>query len=231
MSPMPYYVSPEQFMKDKADYARKGIARGRSIVACECGPGILVVAENPSATLHKISEIYDRICFAAVGKYNEFENLRIAGVRLADMRGYSYSREDVTAKSVANAYAQALGSIFTEQMKPFEVEILVAQVGEDQDSDEMYRVLYDGSLQDEHDVVAMGGHADSLMQALRSGYRTGLEMSDAIRLGARALAEADPSRPLLASNLEVALLDRTRARRAFRRVATEEVEAALVDVG
>ncbi|MFA5889487.1 MAG: proteasome subunit alpha [Actinomycetota bacterium] len=231
MSPMPYYVSPEQFMKDKADYARKGIARGRSIVACECEPGILVVAENPSATLHKISEIYDRIGFAAVGKYNEFENLRIAGVRLADMRGYSYGREDVTAKSVANAYAQALGSIFTEQMKPFEVEILVAQVGANQDTDEMYRVLYDGSLQDEHDVVAMGGHAETLIQSLRQGYHTGMDLADAVRLGARALGDADPSRPLVARSLEVALLDRTRSRRAFRRIATEEVEAALAAIG
>jgi len=223
--PMPYYVSPEQMMKDRADYARKGIARGKSIVSVECEPGILIVAENPSSTLHKISEIYDRIGFAAVGKYNEFENFRIAGVRLADMRGYAYDREDVTAKSVANAYAQALGGIFTQEMKPFEIEILVAQVGPSQDGDEMYRVLYDGSLQDEQGVVAMGGHAEALMQSLSDGYQTGLDLQGALRLSWQALAAADPERPLRAEGLEVALLDRSRPRRAFRRLSDEEVEA------
>ncbi|MGZ4120557.1 MAG: proteasome subunit alpha [Actinomycetota bacterium] len=228
MSPAPYYyVSPEQMMKDRADYARKGIARGKSIVSVECEPGILIVAENPSATLHKISEIYDRIAFAAVGKYNEFENFRIAGVRLADMRGYAYGREDVTAKSVANAYAQALGRIFTQEMKPFEIEILVAQVGDTPDGDEMYRVLYDGSLQDEQGVVAMGGHADALMQSLSDGYEPGMNLAEALRLGGRALAAADPERPLRAEVLEVALLDRTRPRRTFRRLTDAEVEESL----
>jgi proteasome alpha subunit len=227
MAPMPYYVSPEQMMKDRADYARKGIARGKSIVSVECQPGILIVAENPSETLHKISEIYDRIAFAAVGKYNEFENFRIAGVRLADLRGYSYSREDVTAKSVANAYAQALGTIFTQEMKPFEIEILVAQVGETPDTDEMYRVLYDGSLQDEQGVVAMGGHAEALMQSLQNGYQPGLDLGAALRLGGEALAAADPERPLRAQVLEVALLDRSRPRRAFRRLSDAQVEELL----
>ncbi|MCA1831582.1 MAG: proteasome subunit alpha, partial [Actinobacteria bacterium] len=154
MTPMPYYVSPEQMMKDRADYARKGIARGRSLIAVEAADGILIAAENVSLTLHKISEIYDRIAFAAVGKYNEFENFRIAGVRLADLRGYSYGREDVTAKAVANAYAQALGNIFTQEMKPYEVELLVAQVGTEPAADELYRILYDGSVSDEQGFVA-----------------------------------------------------------------------------
>lgn len=227
MAPMPYYVSPEQLMKDRSDYARKGIARGRSIVALECAPGILIVAENPSETLHKVSEIYDRIAFAAVGKYNEFENFRIAGVRLADMRGFSYGREDVTAKSIANAYAQALGSIFTEQMKPYEIEILVAQVGETQAEDEMYRVLYEGSLQDEQGVIAMGGHADALMQALKAGYHEGLTLDDALRLGTSSLAAATPDRELTAEILEVALLERGRPRRAFRRLTDAEVSAVM----
>jgi len=225
--PMPYYVSPEQMMKDRADYARKGIARGKSIVSVECAPGILIVAENPSETLHKISEIYDRIAFAAVGKYNEFENFRIAGVRLADLRGYAYGREDVTAKSVANAYAQALGGIFTQEMKPFEIEILVAEVGDRPENDEMYRVLYDGSLQDEQGVVAMGGHADALIQSLREGYQEGMDVGAALRLSATALQAADPERPLRAQGLEVALLDRTRPRRAFRRLSDAEVEESL----
>jgi proteasome alpha subunit len=229
MSPMPYYVSPEQMMRDRADYARKGIARGKSIVAIECDPGILIIAENPSASLRKISELYDKIAFAGVGKYNEFENLRQAGVRLADMRGYAYGREDVMAKAVANAYAQALGSIFTEQMKPFEIEILVAQVGVSQDSDEMYRVVYDGSLYDEQGFMAMGGQSDTLMNTLREGYRPGLDLGEALRLGARSLAATDPPRELPANNLEVALLDRARPLRAFRRLPDGDVDALLRD--
>jgi proteasome alpha subunit len=155
--PLPYYVSPEQMMKDKAEYARKGIARGRSIVTLEYRDGILLVAENPSTLLHKVSEIYDRIAFAGVGKYNEFENLRIAGIRHADVKGYSYSRGDVTAKALANAYSQALGNIFTQDIKPFEVEVLVAEVGDaDGGKSEIYHILYDGTIEDEKNYAAMG---------------------------------------------------------------------------
>jgi proteasome alpha subunit len=227
MSPMPYYVSPEQLMKDRADYARKGIARGKSIIAIECLEGILLVAENPSATLHKISEIYDRIAFAAVGKYNEFENFRIAGVRLADLRGYSYGREDVTAKAIANAYAQTLGSIFTEQMKPYEIEVLVAQVGESQAHDELFRVLYDGSIADEQGFLAMGGQAEALSAKLQERYQEAMTFGDAFAIAATALSEVDPSRTLQAANLEVAALERTKSRRAFRRFADDEVAALL----
>lgn len=227
MPPMPYYVSPEQLMRDRADYARKGIARGKSIVSLECEPGIVMIAENPSSTLHKISELYDRIAFAAVGKYNEFESFRQAGVRLADLTGFQYAREDVTAKAVANAFAQALGSIFTEQMKPFEVEILVAQVGDAREGDEMYRVVYDGSLQDEQGFVSMGGHAENLNATLSEHYRPGLGLAEAIRLGVQALGGADPSRTLEAGALEVALLDRARPRRAFRRLSDVEVSGTL----
>jgi proteasome alpha subunit len=227
MSPMPYYVSPEQLMTDRADYARKGIARGKSIVSVECADGIIMVAENPSATLHKISEIYDRIAFAAVGKYNEFENFRIAGVRLADLRGYSYGREDVTAKAIANAYAQALGSIFTEQMKPYEVELLIAEVGTDQSADEMYRVRYDGSVNDEQGFVAMGGHEEQLAASLKESYSSGLGFADAFGQAANALSAADPARALTAENLEVAVLERARPRRSFRRWSDAEVAPLL----
>ena len=227
MSPMPYYVSPEQLMKDRADYARKGIARGKSIVSVECADGIIMVAENPSATLHKISELYDRVAFAAVGKYNEFENFRIAGVRLADLRGFSYGREDVTAKAIANAYAQALGSIFTEQMKPYEVELLVAEVGSDQSTDEMYRIRYDGSVSDEQGFVSMGGQEEALTAALKDSYREGLGFADAFGLAAKALSDVEAARQLNAKNLEVAVLDRSRPRRAFRRWSDEEVAPLL----
>jgi proteasome alpha subunit len=227
MSPMPYYVSPEQLMKDRADYARKGIARGRSIVAVECADGIMIVAENPSSTLHKISELYDRVAFCAVGKYNEFENLRIAGVRLADLRGYTYGREDVTAKSIANAYAQALGSIFTQEMKPYEVELLVAQLGADQSTDELYHILYDGSVTDEQGFVAMGGQADACSSQLAQEYREGLGFDEALRLGTKTLAGSDPGRTLEPANLEVAVLDRSRPRRAFRRFSDTDVARIL----
>ncbi len=165
---MPFYVSPEQIIKDKADYARKGIARGRSVVVMQYDGGILFVAENPSRALHKISEIYDRIAFAAVGKYNEFENLRVAGVRYADLRGFSYDRADVTSRGLANAYAQTLGTVFTEAQKPYEVEIIVAEVGPDQASDQLYRLTFDGSVGDEHGFVAMGGASEAISGQLQA---------------------------------------------------------------
>jgi proteasome alpha subunit len=220
---MPYYVSPEQLMKDRADYARKGIARGKSILGIECADGIMLVGENPSSTLHKISELYDHVAFCAVGKYNEFENLRIAGVRLADMRGYVYGREDVTAKSIANAYAQALGTIFTQEMKPYEVELLVTQLGSDQASDELYHILYDGTVFDRQGFVAMGGQAEALVTTLNEQYREAMNFDDALRLGIQTLNASDPTRTLAAENLEVAVLDRSRPRRAFRRLADADV--------
>jgi proteasome alpha subunit len=225
--PLPYYVSPEQMMKDKAEYARKGIARGRSLVALECLDGILLVAENPSTLLHKISEIYDRIAFAGVGKYNEFENLRIAGVRHADLRGYSYHREDVTAKALANAYSQALGNIFTEGLKPFEVEVLVVEVADDANGkNEMYHVLYDGSIEDERYYAAMGGQAEEIRRFLKEHYREGVSLADAVRLGIRALTVTQ-NKTLTERDLEVAVLDRKRERRKFRRVANGELRTVL----
>src|SRR6478672_1191226 len=173
---MPFYVSPEQLMKDRADFARKGIARGRSVVAIQYADGILFVGENPSQALHKVSEIYDRIAFAAVGKYNEFENLRVAGVRLADLRGYSYDRRDVTGRGLANAYAQTLGTIFTDAPKPYEVEIVVAEVGSSTETDQLYRLTFDGSVADEHGYVAMGGSAESITEGLAERYREGMTL-------------------------------------------------------
>ena len=223
--PMPFYVAPEQMMKDRHDYARKGIARGKPVVAIEYADGILFVADNPSATLHKVSELYDRIAFAGVGKYSEFENLRIAGVRMADLRGYSYGREDVTAKAVANAYSQVLSNIFTQEMKPYEVELIVAQVGERQEENELFHILYDGSVADEEGVVAMGGESETLQTTLKDSYRPGLDLAEAVRLGTAPLAggeQLDPER------VEAAVLDRTRkGRRKFRRVTDEEIGAIL----
>jgi len=222
---MPFYVSPEQVMKDRADYARKGIARGRSLVAFSTTDGIVIVAENPSRTLYKISEIYDRIAFAGVGKYNEFEMLRIAGVRQADVKGYSFAREDVNARSLANAYAQTLGQVFTHEMKPYEVEILVAQVADDQDGDELFHILYDGTVMDEQGFTVLGGQAESVIESTREEYRDDLDRAGAVKLGAKVLA-ADGA-PLGAPQLEVAMLDRTRARRAFQRIRGDELAALL----
>lgn len=229
---MPFYVSPEQFMKDRADFARKGIARGRSVVALAFEDGIAFATENPSRALHKISEIYDRIAFAAVGKYNEFENLRVAGVRYADLRGYSYDRTDVNARGLANAYAQTLGTVFTTESKPMEVEIVVAEVGATSAQDQLYRISYDGSVADEQGYVVMGGQSEQLGRILADGWRAGMALDDALRLAVRALGagpeEAD-AREIPASQLEVAVLDRTRPRRAFRRLSGSVLEGLLRD--
>lgn len=231
---MPFYVSPEQLMKDRADYARKGIARGRSVVVAAYDDGIAFATENPSRALHKISEIYDRIAFAAVGKYNEFENLRVAGVRYADLRGYSYDRSDVNARGLANAYAQTLGTVFTTESKPLEVELVVAQVGLTYELDQIYRLSYDGSVGDEHGYVVMGGQAEQLGEIMAQGWRVGMTLPEVLTLvrsvlatpiGAAA-AEAEP-RQIPAAHLEVAVLDRTRPRRAFRRLAGPQLEDLL----
>ena len=219
--PLLYYVSPEQMMKDKAEYARMGIARGRSIVALEYRDGILLVAENPSTLLHKVSEIYDRIAFAGVGKYNEFENLRIAGIRHADVKGYSYSRGDVTAKALANAYSQALGNIFTQDIKPFEVEVLVAEVGDTNGSkSEIYHILYDGTIEDEKNYAAMGGQAEEIRRFLKDHYQEGMSLEEALQLGVRAL-NVTQNKSLTERDLEVAVLERLKTRRTFRRIPAE----------
>lgn len=226
---IPFYVSPEQIMKDKADFARKGIARGRSVVVMQCNEGILFVAENPSKALHKISEIYDRIGFAAVGKYNEFENLRVAGIRLADLRGYSYDRSDVTGRGLANAYAQTLGSIFTETTKPYEVEIVVAELGATPEQDQIYRLTFDGSVADEQGYVAMGGLAEAISTYLREHWIAGSSVAANLSVAVAALDAhgAEQPRTLTPEDLEVALLDRARTRRTFRRLDTSEVASLL----
>jgi proteasome alpha subunit len=228
---MPFYVAPEQQAKDKADYARKGIARGRSVVVLQYDDGILFVADNPSRALHKISEIYDRIGFAAVGKYNEFENLRLAGVRYADVTGFQYHRADVTARGLANAYAQTLGTLFTEQIKPYEVELVVAEVGEGAATDQMYRLTFDGSVADEHGFVAMGGQADAVASALKDAYSDGMTLAAALRAAVQALERQDSDRHLEATSLEAAVLDRTREHRLFRRLPPARIEQLLAEAG
>jgi proteasome alpha subunit len=223
---MPFYVSPEQLMKDRADFARKGIARGRSLIVVQFADGIVFVSENLSQALHKVSEIYDRIAFAAVGRYNEFENLRIAGVRLADMRGYSYDRRDVTGRGLANAYAQTLGTIFSSGgEKPYEVEIFVAEVGDTPEDDQIYRLTYDGQVADEHGFAAMGGTTDKATAYLEEHYRPGATLSDAIRLAVEALGQSEgDKREIPSSNLEVAVLDRTRVQqRKFKRLSASHL--------
>ena len=217
---MPFYVPPEQVMKDRADFARKGIARGRSVIVLGYDKGIAFVAENPSRALHKVSEIYDRIAFAAVGRYNEFESLRVAGIRYADLRGYSYDRTDVTARALANTYAQTLGAIFTQESKPFEIEIVVAEVGATTDDDQIFRLTYDGSVADEQGFVAMGGASDAAEERLGTTWRPGLTLAEALKVAVDVLAAGDNGerRSLGAAQLEVAVLDRDRPRRSFRRI-------------
>lgn len=229
-----FYVSPEQLMKDRADFARKGIARGRSVVVISCRDGIALVAENPSPSLHKIGEIYDKIAFAAVGKYNEFESLRQAGVRYADVRGYSYDREDVTARGLASVYAQSLGAVFTAEQKPFEVELAVAEVGASQEEDHLYRLTFDGSIADEKGFVVMGGQADKVSEAVAAGWRAELDFAAAIRLALSGLVADKETPTLAASAVEVAVLDRVSetsrgTRRAFRRLEDADIVALLAE--
>jgi len=228
---MPFYVSPEQQMRDKADYARKGIARGRSCVVLQYAGGILMVAPNSSSALHKISEIYDRIAFAAVGRYNEYENLRKAGVTYADITGYQFDRHDVTARGIANYYASNLGTIFTESPKPWEVEIVVAEVGTQPDGDQIYRITFDGSVTDEPGFVAFGGQADQVSAALKEHYSEGMSLSEAFAAALSALsAPGNGERTeFVASQLEVAILERARDHRTFRRIRAARLEELMAE--
>ncbi len=228
---MPFYVSPEQAMKDKADYARKAITRIRSGVVIAYDGGILFIAPNPSRALQKFSEIYDRIAFAAVGRYNEFENLRKAGIRYADMTGFQYDRQDVTARGLANWYAQLLGTIFTESNKPFEVEIVVAEVGTAEDRDQLYRITFDGSVAEEHNFVVMGGQADQVAAVIKDRYSYGMTLPGAMTIALAALAgQGNGERQeITATQLEVAVLDRAREHRAFRRLTGARLEALLAE--
>lgn len=253
MVTQPFYVSPEQLMADRADFARKGIARGRSVVVAQYDLGIAFLTENPSRALHKFSEVYDRIAFAAVGKYNEFENLRVAGIRYADMRGYTYDRSDVNARGLANAYAQTLGTAFTNESKPLEVELVVAEVGESTEADLLYRLSFDGSVAEERGFVVMGGQAAALQAAMKEKWQPELTLSQVMTLMVDVLSGAStakpvdgahesttalsitavkptdqPERPALAgAQLEAAVLDRTRQRRKFRRLDSAAIDQIL----
>lgn len=231
---MQFYTPTDQIMRDRSEYARKGVSRGRSVVVLTYAGGVLFVAENPSTALHKVSEIYDKIGFAAVGRYNEYENLRSAGVRMADLRGYSYDRRDVTARALANAYSATLGAIFTEQTKPFEVELCIAEVGVTPADDELYRLTYDGSVADEPGFVAMGGVAENIANVLRQSHREDMSLAEALALGVKALSsvggEGGGPREIAAEQLEVAVLERNKPGRAFRRI-TGQALISLLEAG
>jgi proteasome alpha subunit len=226
---VPFYVPPEQLTKEKAEFARKGIARGRPLVVLEYADGILFVAENPSTHLHKVAELYDRIAFAAVGRFSEFENLRQAGVRLADIRGYSYGREDVTSRSIANAYSQTLGQIFVQEFKPYEVELCVAEVGTDGAPNALYHVVFDGNVFDRKGWLAMGGQAEELNTELQRSYDENMDLNAALQLAIRALRQAAPAGESGGARLEVALLERNRPRRSFRRLSEEDVQSRAAE--
>lgn len=223
----PFYVPPEQMMKDRADFARKGIARGRALIALVYDGGIALVAENPSNNLRKISEIYDRIAFAGVGRYNEFDQLRVAGVRAADVKGYQYSRDDVDARGLANRYGEILGQIFTHDMKPMEVEILVAEVGSDPTRNQIFHILYDGTVIDERNSCVLGGEVDRISSALSTTFRESMTLSEALRVAVRALA--GPDRTIPSGELEVAVLDRSAPRRCFRRLTDAQVDELVAE--
>lgn len=223
----PFYVPPEQMMKDRADFARKGIARGRALIALGYDGGIALVAENPSNNLRKISEIYDRIAFAGVGRYNEFDQLRVAGVRAADVKGYQYSRDDVDARGLANRYGEILGQIFTHDMKPMEVEILVAEVGLEHPRDQIFHILYDGTVIDERNYCVLGGEVERITSSLAATFREAMSLTDALRVAVKALA--GPDRVVPVGELEVAVLDRSAPRRCFRRLTDAQVEELVAE--
>ncbi len=222
---LPYYVPPEQLLKDRAEYARKGIAKGRPIVAHEYADGILLMGENPSGALHKISEIYDRIAFAGSGRFNEFESLRVAGIRHADVKGFAYGRRDVTAKSLANAYSQTLGQIFTHEVKPYEVQVIVAEVGTTAEGNRLFRVDYDGNLYDERRFCAIGGNADAIVEKVADGYDDGTSLPAAVARVAGIIEQVE-EREIPPDGWEAAVVDRTIGTRTFRRLDAEEVGAA-----
>jgi len=222
---MPMYVSPEQLMKDRADYARKGITRGRAAIVSVFSDGVLLCAENPSNTLRKIGEIYDRIGFIGVGKYNEFDQLRVAGVRHADLKGYSFSREDVDARWLANQYAQTLGQYFTHEMKPLEVEIAIAEIGEEPGSDQIFHLLYDGTVMDTETFVVIGGETETVKTRLEESWKSNQPLTAVLNQAVRALA--GPDRTLKADDLEVAVLGRGNGRRAFRRIENDALDEHL----
>jgi len=223
---MPFYVAPEQMMKDRADYARKGIARGRALVALQYVDGIVLVAENPSNTLRKISEIYDRIAFAGVGRYNEFDQLRVSGVRAADLKGYQFSRLDVDARGLANQYAQILGQTFTHEMKPLEVEILVAEVGLTPEQDQLFHIMYDGTVIDEHQFTVLGGDMETIRGRMAERFVAGSNLQDAVKFAHQALSTTDL--PINSSELEVAVLTRSSTRRCFSRLSEATITQYLV---
>jgi proteasome alpha subunit len=222
---MPFYVAPEQFMKDKADYARTRIARGRPVAAASYDGGVLLAAENPSNNLFKIAEIYDRIAFGGVGRYNEFDQLRVAGVQHADSKGYQYSREDVDGRSLANLYAQHLGMVFTHEMKPFEVEILVAEAGNTPDKDQLFHVLYDGTVSTENGFAVMGGDSEVLHDRMKAAFVEGWDLKTGLKAIVGTLS--GPDRTLPVEELEVAVLDRSVPGRAFRRLPDREIASLL----
>ncbi len=222
---IPFYVPPEQLIKDKAEFARKGIARGRSLVVMEYADGVLLVGENPSGSLHKLGEIYDRVAFAGVGRFNEFETLRVAGIRYADVKGYAYSRTDVTARGLANAYSQTLGQIFTHEVKPYEVEVMVAEIGAQPEDTRLFRIRFDGTLSVVDGFGAMGGTEEQLAAKLGDSWAPTMDLAPAMALATTAIEEID-DREVAAADWEAAVLDRTRPRRTFRWVAPDEITAA-----
>ncbi|HAQ22871.1 MAG TPA: proteasome subunit alpha [Acidimicrobiaceae bacterium] len=222
---MPMYVSPEQLMKDRADFARKGIARGRAAVGATYSDGVLFVAENPSNTLRKVSEIYDQIGFVGVGRYNEFDGLRKGGVRHADLKGYTYSREDVDARSLANLYAEYLGQHFTHEQKPMEIELLVGEMGEDPEGDQLFHLLYDGTVMDMSTFAVIGGEADAIRARMEAAWDRTAPLASAVGHAVSALA--GPERSLVSDDLEVAVLARSNGRRAFRRIEGNELDDLL----
>ncbi|MGI9528154.1 MAG: proteasome subunit alpha [Acidimicrobiia bacterium] len=221
----PFYVPPEQLVKDRADFARKGISRGRPIVVAQVAEGVLLVGENASPTLRKIGEIYDRVAFAGVGRFNEFETLRVAGVRYADLKGYSYARADVTGKGLANAYSQTLGQIFSHEVKPYEVDIVVAEVGMTAEEDHLFHVQFDGTLRDAEGLAVLGSDEEAIAASMDAQHGADIALDTALAAACDAI-EAAADHAIDLDGWETGYLDRSADRRTFRRLTQDEIGSA-----
>jgi proteasome alpha subunit len=233
--PTPYYVSPEQIMQEKEDFARKGIEKAKEVIALEYQDGIVMVAENPLATVFKISEIYDRITLAATGLYPDYEALRVAGIQAAEVKGFTYNREDVTAKWLTNVYSQHIGAIHRQaDAKPLEIELLLCEIREDaSSSNRIYHLSFDGTFWEDNRYAVIGGRAEKITANLEDKYTEGLDLNGAVKLAVKVFetleAEVGNEHPyeITADTIEAAVLDETRNRRKFRRLLPDELNEIL----
>jgi proteasome alpha subunit len=82
---------------------------------------------------------------------------------------------------------------------------------------------------DRESYAAIGGDEDTLVGLLRDGWREGMSAKEAIQVGRKALMDVNGSEEsgLDERALEIALLDRTRQGRKFKRLRPPEIAAII----